>query len=149
MIPSFHPFAILVPLSDRLAKIGVVPRGRGATEQRRGIAMTDIGQQTIEWLYSEQLQVDDEWAVRGPAGFTWWAYSNAQTIEIVGQEVGPDGRIGYLIGIRTEIVSELDLTEQALDDVNTGPMRTAVLGVGPRHAVQRTCAAPPRALRGG
>ena len=55
--------------------------------------MTDVGQQTIDWLYGEQLQVDDEWAVRGPTGFTWWAYSNAQTIEIVGEEVGPDGRI--------------------------------------------------------
>jgi len=100
--------------------------------------MTDIGQQTIEWLYSKQLQVDDEWAVRGPTGFTWWAYSNAQTIEIVGQEVGPDGRIGYLIGIRTEMVSELDLTDQALDDVNTGPMRTAVM-CGPVYDPDTRC----------
>ena len=103
-----------------------------------GTAMTDIGQQTIEWLYSVQLQVDDEWAVRGPTGFTWWAYSNAQTIEIVGQEVGPDGRIGYLIGIRTEMVSELDLTDQALDDVNTGPMRTAVM-CGPVYDPDSRC----------
>jgi len=62
---SSQPFAILVLLSDRLANIGVAPRGWGATEQRRGIERTDIGQQTIEWLYSEQLQVDDEWAARG------------------------------------------------------------------------------------
>ena len=138
MNPRFQPFAILVLLSECLANIGVAPRGWGAPEQRRGIAMTDIGQQTIEWLYSEQLQVDDEWAVRGPTGFTWWAYSNAQTVEIVGQEVGPDGRIGYLIGIRTEMVSELDLTDQALDDVNTGPMRTAVM-CGPVYDPDTRC----------
>ena len=33
----------------------------------------------------------DEWAVRTPTGFTWWADQNAQTIEILGEEVGPEG----------------------------------------------------------
>ena len=87
----------------------------------------NAGQQAIEWLYSTQLQVDDQWAVRRPDGFTWWAYQNAQTIEIIGEEEGPDGQTGYLIGVRTDMVDDLDLTDQAAEDICTGPMQTAAL----------------------
>ncbi len=87
----------------------------------------NVGQQTIEWLYSTQLQVDDEWAVRQPNGFTWWAYQNAQTIEIIGEQEGPDGQTGYVISVRTAMVDDLDLTDQAAHDICTGPMQTAAL----------------------
>lgn len=96
----------------------------------------NVGQETIEWLYSTQLQVDDEWAVRRPSGFTWWGYLNAQTIEIVGEEEGPEGQTGYLIGIRTDMVDGIDLTGQVLDDINTGPMRTAALS-GPVYDAEK------------
>ena len=47
----------------------------------------NAGQQTVEWLFSEQLKVDAEWSVRTAKGFTWWAYRNAQTIEMIGEEL--------------------------------------------------------------
>ena len=49
----------------------------------------DTGKQSIEWLYHEQLKVDDEWAIRTPNGFKWWADKHAQTVEVIGEEVGP------------------------------------------------------------
>ena len=85
----------------------------------------NAGEQVIDFLYAEQLQVDDQWAVRTPTGFTWWAGHNAQTIEIVGEETAPDGLVGYVISVRTEMVTDLDLTDAALADLNDGPMAGA------------------------
>lgn len=87
----------------------------------------NVGEQTLEWLYDKQLQVDGEWAVRGQNGFTWWAGLNAQTIEIVSEEARPDGDTGYVIAVRTEMVRDVDLTDQVLHDLNAGPMRTAAM----------------------
>ncbi|MCW1957354.1 MAG: hypothetical protein KIH64_002155 [Mycobacterium sp.] len=87
----------------------------------------NAGRQTIEWLYSTQLQIDDDWAVRRPDGFAWWACQSAQTIEIIGEQEGPDGQTGYLIRVRTDMVDDLDLTDRAADDICTGPMQTAAL----------------------
>ena len=69
----------------------------------------NTGMKTIEWLFSEQLQVDDKWSVRTPNGFRWWADRNEQTVEVVGQETGPDGEIGYLVSVRTELLRSLHL----------------------------------------
>lgn len=85
----------------------------------------NIGNQIIDWLYDDELQIDDEWAVRTDKGFTWWADQYAQTIEILDEEAGPEGLVGYLIGVRTEMVTELDLTDAALTELNDGPMRFA------------------------
>jgi len=87
----------------------------------------NAGEQTIDWLYREQLQIDDRWSVRTERGFTWWADQNAQTVEIIDEETGPDGEVGYLIGVRTEMITDLDLTEAALGELNEGPMRCAAL----------------------
>ena len=54
----------------------------------------NTGMKTIEWLFNEQLKVDDKWSVRTPNGFRWWADKNEQTVEVIGQETGPDGDIG-------------------------------------------------------
>lgn len=78
----------------------------------------NTGQQSVEWLYHEQLKVDDEWAVRTPNGFKWWADKNAQTIEVVGEEIGPDGDIGYLISVRTDFLRNLELTDRSLAGIN-------------------------------
>ncbi|HPX37702.1 MAG TPA: hypothetical protein PLH92_07515 [Mycobacterium sp.] len=87
----------------------------------------DLGAKTIDWLYNIQLQVDDEWSVRTPTGFTWWADQNAQTIEVVGQDTGPDGQPGYTIAVRTEMLADLDLTDEVLEALNEGPMRCAAM----------------------
>lgn len=87
----------------------------------------NAGEQTIDWLYREQLQVDEQWSIRTPDGFTWWADQNAQTIEILGEEIGPEGETGYAISVRTELLGDLDLSEDALTQINDGPMRFAAL----------------------
>lgn len=89
--------------------------------------MVNPGEQTVDWLYREQLQVDEQWSVRTERGFTWWADRNAQTIEVLSEETGPDGQTGYLIGVRTEVVADLDLSAAALAELNDAVMRRAAL----------------------
>jgi hypothetical protein len=89
--------------------------------------VVNVGEQTTDWLYRTSLQVDEEWSVRTPSGFTWWADKNAQTVEIVGEETGPEGQSGYLISVRTEMLRDLELTDAALDALNGGPMRYAAM----------------------
>lgn len=98
----------------------------------------NAGEQTLDWLYREQLQVDDRWAVRTERGFTWWADRNAQTVEIIGEETSRDGDTGYLIAVRTEMLADLDLTSAALGELNEGPMRCAALSGPVYDAATRT-----------
>jgi len=83
------------------------------------------GEQTIEWLYNEQLKIDDEWAVKTDTGFEWWADQNKQTIELVGEEPGPDGETVYYVSVRTEMLRNLTLDEQSLSLINEIPMSLA------------------------
>lgn len=87
----------------------------------------NAGEQILDFLYQTQLQVDDEWAVRTPGGFTWWAAEQAQTVEIVGEETGPDGETGQLLSVRTEMLSGVELTDEVLTALNDGPMRFAAM----------------------
>ena len=99
---------------------------------------TNAAEQIIDWLYREQLQVDEQWSVRTERGFTWWAYENAQTIEILREETGPDGQVGHLIAVRTEMVTDFDLTEAALTALNHGPLRLASMSGPVYDAETRT-----------
>lgn len=98
----------------------------------------NAGERTLDWLYREQLQVDETWSVRSATGFTWWADQNAQTIEILGEENGPDGDTAYLIGVRTDMVTDLDLTDATLAELNEGPMRFAAMSGPVYDAETRT-----------
>lgn len=98
----------------------------------------NVGEQTIDWLFNIGLQVDEQWSVRTPTGFTWWADQNAQTVEIVGEDTGPDGQPGYTIGVRTEMLTDLDLTDAALEALNEGPMRCAAMDGPVYDAEKRT-----------
>ena len=85
----------------------------------------NAGEQTIEWLYSEQLKVDPEWSVRTPSGFTWWAHRQAQRVEVIGQELGHDGSTGYFVSVRTEVLRSVTLDEQQRIWLNSNTMPAA------------------------
>jgi hypothetical protein len=36
----------------------------------------DAGEKSIDWLYTEQVNVDAQWSVRRDTVFTWWADKN-------------------------------------------------------------------------
>lgn len=78
----------------------------------------NAGAKTIEWLFREQLQVDTEWSVRTPNGFRWWADRHAQSVEIIGQEIGPDGQVGYLVSVRTELLRSIHLGDREVGAIN-------------------------------
>lgn len=92
----------------------------------------NAGEQVVDFLYRTQLQVDDQWAVRTPTGFTWWAAENAQTVEILTGQTSPEGMSGHLVSVRTEMLAGVDLTDELLADLNDGPMQLASLA-GPVH----------------
>jgi hypothetical protein len=86
----------------------------------------DAGTRTLQWLYAEQLKVDDHWAVRTPHGFRWWADKQAQSIDVVGQmEGGPDGAVGYLIAVRTDVVRDVELDDEGRVALNRQVMSSA------------------------
>lgn len=83
----------------------------------------DAGTRAIEWLFTEQLKIDRHWAERSPNGFRWWADKQAQSIEIVGQEEGgPDGAVGYLISVRTDVLRDVVLDDDKLSLINSEMM---------------------------
>ena len=85
----------------------------------------NCGTQTIEWLYNEQLRVDDEWSEPVENGFRWWADQNAQTIQVVGHESGPGGLDGYLISVQTELVDSVELSDRDMVGLNSLVMPSA------------------------
>lgn len=96
----------LLPLYDSVPKSGFGRRvltGPDAASRR-----------SLEWLYHEQLRIGDQWAISLPNGFRWWADEQAQTIQIVREEAGSDGRKRYLLAVQTDLFQSLDLEEQAL-----------------------------------
>jgi len=87
----------------------------------------NTGQASLEWLYSEQLKVDEEWSIQIPNGFKWWADQNAQTISVVDEEIGPDGETGFYISVRTEFIRDFNLTERSLKMINASLMSFAAM----------------------
>jgi hypothetical protein len=98
----------------------------------------NTGQASIEWLYSEKLRVDEEWSVRTPRGFKWWADKNAQTIEIIGDEHDPDLGTAYYLSIRTELIKNLEFTELALSILNDCVMAMATMSGPVYNAENKT-----------
>jgi hypothetical protein len=78
----------------------------------------NFGEETIQWLYNDQLQVDDGWSIRTANGFTWWADKHAQTIEVLGEETGPDGDSAYLVSVRTDFLRNFEINQEAVAKIN-------------------------------
>ncbi|MCX5977798.1 MAG: hypothetical protein NTV33_13525 [Coprothermobacterota bacterium] len=85
----------------------------------------NTGKHTLEWLFTEQLMIDEEWSTPTPRGFCWWADRNAQRIEVIGEEPGPDGQTVYFVSVRTELLRSIDLCDRALAAVNDLLMQSA------------------------
>lgn len=82
----------------------------------------NAGERTISWLFEDQLQVAQEWSEPVPTGFRWWADKHAQTIELIGEEVRPDGSLAYLVRVQTELLKGLTLDDQKAVILNTAVM---------------------------
>ena len=86
----------------------------------------DAGTRAVEALYTRQLKIDDYWAVRTPDGFRWWADKQGQSVEVIGhEEGGPDGAVGYLVSVRTDVVRGVDLDDEKLATLNSEVMSFA------------------------
>ncbi len=79
---------------------------------RRG----DAGARVVHRLF-EQLQIDDEWAVRDDRGFTWWSYRLAQHV-----------RADPLVGGGDRQVSTVRIWTDVVDDVGGEADPAAVVG---------------------
>jgi hypothetical protein len=101
-------------------------------------ANMNVGEQTIDWLYTDQLKVDDEWSERITGGFTWWADKNAQTIQVIGEVQGPHGDPGYLISVRTDFLRSVVLNDKSLEVINSLLMPFASMAGPVYDAAERT-----------
>jgi hypothetical protein len=96
------------------------------------MVMNFAGKGTIDWLFAEQLRVDEEWSLRLPTGFRWWADQQAQTVEVVRTETGPAGEVGYVVSIRTDLLRDVSLDEKSLALCHLLLMQAASMA-GPVH----------------
>ena len=94
------------------------------------------GKTLIDQLYSELLHVEEEWSVKTENGFRWWPFDHAQTIDVIGEANGPDGKKGYFISVRTELVKVPRLDERILNLINRTLMPHASLA-GPVYDSKR------------
>lgn len=67
---------------------------------------SDVGLQAIQKLF-EILQIDEQWSVRRPRGFTWWSYRLAQHIDASDPWQDDEFQISR-ITIRTDLVNAAD-----------------------------------------
>lgn len=77
----------------------------------------NAGISTINWLYNEQLRVDEEWSLKTSGGFAWWAHQHRQRIEVISSEVGPAGDNVYHVRVETELIRNLKLSDKALTGI--------------------------------
>lgn len=87
----------------------------------------NVGKEAIQAIRDEILRVDDEWSVRTRRGFRWWAHWNAQTIEVVGEGVGPDGKKDYIVSIRTEMLRGVPATIPMVKKLNSTVLPLATM----------------------
>jgi hypothetical protein len=98
--------------------------GLPASQPEESIGMS-IGRNTLDWLRTDLFRVDADWSEDTARGFRWWPHRQAQTLEIIGREVGPDGTPADLVLVRTELLRELDLDEEVLEVLQAVTLRTA------------------------
>jgi hypothetical protein len=78
----------------------------------------NAGQETIDWLYRDQLKVDEEWSVTDVNGFTWWADRNAQRVAVKGPYTNRWGDTDYLVIVQTEFLRNVPASDKALSTLH-------------------------------
>jgi hypothetical protein len=71
----------------------------------------DVGLEAIDRIF-DTLQIDEEWSIRRPRGFTWWSYRLAQHIDATEPWQDDEFQLSR-IRIRTELVDSGDPARQA------------------------------------
>lgn len=66
----------------------------------------DVGLEAIDRIF-DMLQIDDEWSVRRPRGFTWWSYRLAQHIDATEPWQDEEFQLSR-IRVRTDLVNVND-----------------------------------------
>ena len=66
----------------------------------------DVGLEAIDRIF-DMLQIDEQWSVRRPRGFTWWSYRLAQHIDATEPWQDDEFQLSR-IRIRTELVDSVD-----------------------------------------
>ena len=66
----------------------------------------DVGLEAIDRIF-DMLQIDDEWSVRRPRGFTWWSYRLAQHIDATEPWQDEEFQLSR-IRVRTDLVNVTD-----------------------------------------
>ena len=85
---------------------------------KQPISTMNAGTKTIDWLYSEQLRVDAEWSIKTANGFVWWADSNAQTVEVIGEETDEKCGTAWLVSVRTDFLRNVEATDSTLEKLS-------------------------------
>ena len=93
---------------------GGLDRNRRTSKKGRD---KDVGLEAVEAIFNV-LQIDEEWSVRRPRGFTWWSYRLAQHVDATEPWEDDEFQLSR-IRIRTEVVN--------LVDAATGPDKFVAL----------------------
>jgi len=98
--------------------------GVPASQPEERIGMS-IRRNTLDWLRTDLFRVDAAWSEDTARGFRWWPHRQAQTLEVIGRQIGPDGAPADLVLVRTELLRDLDLDEDVLEVLQAVTLRTA------------------------
>ena len=71
----------------------------------------DIGVQAVDALF-KRLMIEEEWSVRKPRGFTWWAHRVAQHVE-AGRPSWDGEREACALRVWTDVAKDVDPTRAA------------------------------------
>jgi hypothetical protein len=91
---------------------GEAPEQPDRSANARASREPDAGVTSVE-LLKQHLMIDDEWATEGPRRLTWWSYRLAQHIEACEPFAAPDGAVGSVVRIWTEVVRGVDSSHLA------------------------------------
>jgi len=101
---------------------------------------SDVGLQAVDRIFS-MLQIDEEWSIRRPRGFTWWPYRLAQHIDAT-EPWQDDGFQLSRVRIRTDVADSVDADrhpEEFLAAANAQETLSAVVWDQQERSISECC----------